>query len=363
MADAPNPPGIGSSTFFRRLKITNSVITDDFQVDYIISSSVNVNVLNNGNMSIVNGNIYNSSSLNEVVIEKHGSRHNFNGDDPLTPGIVSDIKELTDFNASSGISSSIPRADHVHFHGNRAGGVLHSVCSRNSNGFMTSLDKNKLDFFIEPSNVIPIEIGGISLPGTLNKYSRSDHTHKHGIQMDSSMHNISTETTNGFLSLTDKTKINQFNFVDDVLILSGVISVISPVSCFVFGNTIVNIPENTNYTLSGTYFTNPTLNGITYNNGYIVPSSGCYMVQLNSSMFFPISSTYYTISILINYSVFKGKIISNNSGYRNTTDNTVLNTVLNENDIISIVINHSNGGTNVVSDISTNSKLSIIKLS
>jgi hypothetical protein len=66
---------------------------------------------------------------------------------------------------------------------------------------------------------------------------------------------------------------------------------------------------------------------------------------------------------LINYSVFKGKIISNNSGYRNTTDNTVLNTVLNENDIISIVINHSNGGTNVVSDISTNSKLSIIKLS
>lgn len=47
--------------------------------------------------------------------------------------------------ASAGVSSDASRADHVHAHGNQAGGTLHAEATTSTAGFMSAADKVKLD--------------------------------------------------------------------------------------------------------------------------------------------------------------------------------------------------------------------------
>lgn len=47
--------------------------------------------------------------------------------------------------AAAGTSVTLSRADHVHAHGDQAGGTLHSVVTTSVNGFMSAADKTKLD--------------------------------------------------------------------------------------------------------------------------------------------------------------------------------------------------------------------------
>ncbi len=356
-------PSIYSNLAFSAMTVTNRVITDDFEVGFIVLSSVNVSEIKNGLMTITDGNIYNSISFNGVVIDKHGSRHNFNGDDPLSPALDGDIQELTDFVGSSGTSNRIPRADHVHYHGQRSGGNLHSAVTTTSNGFMLGNDKNKLDFFINPSNNIPLSIG-ITSPGTQNNFSRSDHVHYHGIQTGGSLHETATVNTNGFMSSSDKVMLNRLSLNSNVMTLNGIFSTSNPVYCFVYGNENVNIPVSTNFALNGTYFTNPQLNGIEYINGaYSLLYSGYYRIQLNPSIYFPISNTSYIISVMINNVTTNGIVITNNSGFDIMTENICFENTFNASDIITITILHTDGGPDVFSSNQTNSKLSIIKLS
>jgi len=46
---------------------------------------------------------------------------------------------------SAGSSGMVSRDDHVHAHGNKAGGLLHAIATTVVNGFMSALDKVKLD--------------------------------------------------------------------------------------------------------------------------------------------------------------------------------------------------------------------------
>jgi hypothetical protein len=47
--------------------------------------------------------------------------------------------------ASAGTDGGASRSDHVHAHGNQAGGSLHAVATSGAAGFMSSADKIKLD--------------------------------------------------------------------------------------------------------------------------------------------------------------------------------------------------------------------------
>ncbi len=52
--------------------------------------------------------------------------------------------ELAEANAE-GAATTLARSDHTHDHGNRSGGSLHAVATGGANGFMSSTDKTKLD--------------------------------------------------------------------------------------------------------------------------------------------------------------------------------------------------------------------------
>lgn len=76
-----------------------------------------------------------------------------------TSGVIqTEINEYTRFSndnaqtigsASSGTSPKVSRADHVHDHGDQPGGTLHAAATQSSNGFLSSSDKSKLDGFTD----------------------------------------------------------------------------------------------------------------------------------------------------------------------------------------------------------------------
>lgn len=55
---------------------------------------------------------------------------------------------------ASGVSTSASRADHVHAHGNQAGGSLHAVATTSVAGFQSAADKVKQDNFRTPQTGI-----------------------------------------------------------------------------------------------------------------------------------------------------------------------------------------------------------------
>jgi hypothetical protein len=103
--------------------------------------------------------------------------------------------ELTDSTNSEGVSTSLARADHTHAHGNRAGGTLHSAATPSVNGFMSSTDKSKLD---------KIPVGNIS-------YSNS------GAQTTSSLTFVNVTLNTDRESFTNSlfTKVNATDFQTD----------------------------------------------------------------------------------------------------------------------------------------------------
>lgn len=54
----------------------------------------------------------------------------------------------------------------------------------------------------------PVTINTVNSAGVANSFSRSDHVHAHGAQTDPTLHAIATSLANGFMSSTDKAKLD-----------------------------------------------------------------------------------------------------------------------------------------------------------
>jgi hypothetical protein len=157
-----------------------------------------------GDLNVGNNNIINSGSINNVNITEHASRHDPGGLDALatgvpvnvllgdTPssgsassyslsdhqhGISSGVPVTISTANSSGTSSSVARADHIHAHGNQTDGYLHAlVVANGSNGFMSGVDKSKLDNIL--TNSSPINVSkSTSVIGIATNAARADHKH------------------------------------------------------------------------------------------------------------------------------------------------------------------------------------------
>lgn len=152
----------------------------------------------------MNGNqILTAGLINSIDISAHGLRHGLNSSDPLpTPIVSGDISSVSDTASALGNSNDIPRADHVHFHGNLGGGNLHAAAVAGGvSGFMTGSDKTKLDGIapnatntaVGSSNPVNVSKSAAS-PGIATDVSRSDH--KHDISTASPVTTILTSTPN-----------------------------------------------------------------------------------------------------------------------------------------------------------------------
>lgn len=114
---------------------------------------------------------------------------------------------------SAGTAGNASHEDHVHGHGNQAGGSLHSAATTGANGFMSSTDKSKLDGVASSATNTPLGTAspsdvGTTSAGTAGSASHEDHVHAHGNQLGGTLHSVATTGVNGFLSSTDKTKLD-----------------------------------------------------------------------------------------------------------------------------------------------------------
>lgn len=116
--------------------------------------------------------------------------------------------------AAVGVSTDAARADHVHAHGDQLGGSLHAdAVASGAAGFMSGADKAKLDGVATGatatplSDTEPLSLGAASA-GVGLEAAREDHVHAHGSQGGGSEHAAATTSVAGFLSSTDKTKLD-----------------------------------------------------------------------------------------------------------------------------------------------------------
>lgn len=94
-----------------------------------------------------------------------------------------------------------------------AGGAVHAVATTLAAGFMSPLDKSKLDGIAAGatnttlSNLTPNPVG-VAASGINPEAARIDHVHAHGDQGGGSQHLDATTLLSGFMSPSDKTKLN-----------------------------------------------------------------------------------------------------------------------------------------------------------
>lgn len=81
----------------------------------------------------------------------------------LDPITTATAVEITDATNSVGIQNSLARSDHGHAHGNRGGGTLHALATAGVHGFMSSTDKAKIDSLAATSKVA-LHILGAATP-------------------------------------------------------------------------------------------------------------------------------------------------------------------------------------------------------
>jgi hypothetical protein len=170
---------------------------------------------------------------NTALINSHASRHLPNGADALATGVPSTVGTSN----QAGTANALARQDHIHAHGNQAGGSLHAdVVAAGASGFMSGSDKTKLDGI--PANTqaqidgntalinahasrhlpngadalatgVPSTVGTTNQTGTANAFARQDHIHSHGDQAGGSLHAVATQSVPGFMSAADKTNLDK----------------------------------------------------------------------------------------------------------------------------------------------------------
>jgi hypothetical protein len=113
---------------------------------------------------------------------------------------------LADTANAEGSATSFARADHIH---NIPTAVAVTLLPDIGNQQGTSSSFAKADHIHDVPCAVPVNIGVANSEGTANSFARSDHVHNHGQQTQDNLHALVTRTTHGFLSATDKIKIDQ----------------------------------------------------------------------------------------------------------------------------------------------------------
>ena len=115
---------------------------------------------------------------------------------------------------SIGTATSAARADHTHGHGDQAGDSLHVLATPTAPGFMSDLDKSKLNGIAAGATATPLSgsaptnVAATSSVGSATSVARADHAHGHGDQLGGTLHALATPIAHGFMADVDKAKLN-----------------------------------------------------------------------------------------------------------------------------------------------------------
>jgi len=108
--------------------------------------------------------------------------------------------------SSDGDDPYAARADHVHEHGDQAGGTLHALATDVQHGFLSATDKSWLNdpFGWSGESARTKTVGDTNKDGGNSRAARVDHQHAHGDQPGGTLHAEATWQDSGFMSTADK---------------------------------------------------------------------------------------------------------------------------------------------------------------
>lgn len=202
-----------------------------------------------GNLNMGGNNVTNVGTVDGVDVSNHAARHAPTGADPLPTATP---VEITDSTNAEGSSNNFARGGHQHAHGNRGGGSLHALVTTLLHGFMSNVDKQKLD--------------GIAAGATANQtdaflLARANHT---GTQLAATISDFSAAVNaiitalkgaaNGLVPLDGSSLIPSVylpSYVDDVLEFANLAGF--PVTGEV-GKIYVALDTNKTYRWSGSIY-------------------------------------------------------------------------------------------------------------
>lgn len=113
-----------------------------------------------------------TGNVNGVDPAAHGARHSPTGADPVSTSAAATL--IPDQSNATGTSSDLARADHIH-----------NI----------------------PSGAV-VQIGTANFNGAALSFALADHIHSHGAQTNTTLHALATSIAHGFMSSTDKAKLD-----------------------------------------------------------------------------------------------------------------------------------------------------------
>lgn len=156
-----------------------------------------------------------------------------------------------------------------------------------SNTAGTAIAFSRADHVHNIPSGVPVQIGTTNVQGSAATFSLSDHVHSHGNQTVGTLHAIATPSTAGFMSTTDKIKLNAISAApgtnNQILVSDG--TNLNPVT--VSGDaTITNTGVISVNSVTGTIPVSKGGTGQTsYTAGSIIFSNGTVLAQDNAAFF------------------------------------------------------------------------------
>jgi hypothetical protein len=153
------------------------------------------------------------TTLSPAVANAQGSASSFSRSDhthAIATALVGDITTIQpDATADAGTANTYARGDHRHAIV-AAAASTQTPDQANSEGVSTSFAR--ADHGHNIPTAAPSTIGTANAQGSANSFAKSDHIHDHGSQTTPTHHAAATTSANGFMSSTDKTKLDAMVF-------------------------------------------------------------------------------------------------------------------------------------------------------
>lgn len=124
----------------------------------------------------------------------------------IATSLVADITSVqAGAAASAGVVDKYARGDHKH---NISTAAVVSQTPDQANAEGTSASVARADHIHNIPAAIVTTIGTVNAKGSAASFSLSDHVHAHGAQTDPTLHALATVSAHGFMSSTDKSKLD-----------------------------------------------------------------------------------------------------------------------------------------------------------
>jgi hypothetical protein len=146
----------------------------------------------------------NKDYVDNAAPTAHASTHLPSGSDPLaTAAPLANLSATTTNDA--GTAESFSKSDHSH---DISTGAASTQTPDQSNAEGSSSNLARADHVHNIPSGAVVQIGTSNFPGASASFALADHVHSHGNQTNGALHAAATTSVNGFMSSTDKTKLD-----------------------------------------------------------------------------------------------------------------------------------------------------------